>query len=125
VGGRSLPCDRKLRRSDRLTEKYEYKSVIKNGSLIRAKTFKAYFLSGKELERKAGFIAGKGVGGALERNRARRVLKEAYRGLKPRLRARGFNIVFVAGRATGEADTSEIAGEMEGVLNRCGVIGKQ
>jgi ribonuclease P protein component len=120
-----LPCDRRLRRSERLTEQYEYKSVIRNGKLIRAKTFKAYFLSGKELERRAGFIAGKGVGGACERNRARRLLKEAYRGLKPRLRSRGFNVVFVAGRGIGEAETSEIAGEMEGIFNRCGVVGKQ
>ena len=120
-----MPCDQRLRRDERLTEQYEYKTVIRNGRLIWAETFKAYFLSGKDLERKAGFIAGKGVGGACERNRARRLLKEAYRGLKPGLRPQGFNVVFVARRGAAEAHKCRIEGEMKGLFDQCGLAVKQ
>jgi ribonuclease P protein component len=125
AGERSLPYDQRLRKRERITEEYEYKTVIQSGRLIRTKTFKAYFLSGKHLERRAGFIAGKGVGGACERNRARRLLREAYRGLKPQLEPQGFNVVFVARRGTAEADKSQIETEMKGMFERCGVAGRQ
>jgi ribonuclease P protein component len=125
VGERSLPHEERLPKRERITEEHEYKSVIKNGRLIRTQTFKAYFLSGKGLRRRAGFVAGKRVGGAHERNRARRLLKEAYRGLKARLEPVGFNVVFVAQRATAEADKNRIQDEMEGMFDRCGVALKQ
>jgi len=120
-----LPCDQRLRRDERVTEEYEYKTVIQGGRLIWAKTFKAYFLSGKDLKRKAGFIAGKGVGGACERNRARRLLKEAYRGLKPRLDPTGFNIVFIARRGAAEAHKCRIESEMKGLFDECGLVTRQ
>jgi ribonuclease P protein component len=123
-GERRLPCDQRLRRRERITEEYEYKTVIHKGRLIRTKTFKAYFLSGEELERKAGFIAGKGVGGACERNRAKRLLRESYRGLKPQLPLRGFEVVFVARRGTAEADKGQIETEMKGMFEQWGVLGR-
>jgi ribonuclease P protein component len=120
-----LPCDQRLRKVERITEEYEYKTVIRKGRLVWAETFKAYFRAGKGLERKAGFIAGKSVGGASDRNRARRCLKEAYRSLKPRMQAHGFNIVFVARRGAAQAKSSDIRSEMRGMLEKCGVMKKE
>jgi ribonuclease P protein component len=41
-----------------------------------------------------GFVTSGRVGGAVVRNRMRRLLREAMRGLNPRLRS-GFDVVFV------------------------------
>ena len=120
-----MPCDQRLRREERLTQQHEYKTVIRRGRLIWAKTFKAYFLSGKDLERRAGFIAGKGVGGACERNRAKRLLREAYRGIKPGLRPHGFNVVFVARREAAGAHKCLVESEMKGLFDRCGLAVNQ
>jgi ribonuclease P protein component len=120
-----LPCDQRLSRDERITEEYEYKTVIRGGKLIWAETFKAYLLSGRDLERKAGFIAGKGVGGACERNRARRLLKEAYRHLKQGLQPGGFNVVFVARRGAAEAHRCRIETEMKGLFDQCGLVVNQ
>ena len=123
MAGRSSPSDdRRLRLSERITDEFEYKQVIQGGKQVHARGFKAYLLIGNDLERKAGFIAGKRVGPAVSRNRARRLLKEAYRHLKSRLKPDGFKIVFVARRAAAENGITEIQAEMARVLKECGLL---
>ena len=111
-----------LKRSERILQKYEYKKVIREGRLITGRAFKAYFLTCNGLDRKAGFIAGKRVGNACLRNRARRLLKEAYRKLKSDLPATGFRVVFVAKGATPLATLGEIRNEMVWMFEKCGLV---
>jgi ribonuclease P protein component len=120
-----LPCNRKLRRHERITEQREYKEVISGGSVAFGRRFKAYVLVNGASRRKAGFIAGKGVGNAVQRNRARRLLREAYRQLKPATRAEGFRVVFVAGRGIAAAGLRDVQAEMRGILKNCNLLAEQ
>jgi len=123
VAGRSSPFDdERLRLCERLTDEHEYKRVIQGGRQVHSRAFKVYLLFGNNPERKAGFIAGKRVGPAVDRNRAKRLLKEAYRHLKRRLKPDGFKIVFVAKRAAAEDGITEIQAEMAKVLTECGLL---
>jgi ribonuclease P protein component len=115
--GRSLPCDRRLRRNERITEQFEYREVIRNGRVVGGRLFKAYLLIGPTAKRKAGFIAGKGVGNACERNRARRLMREAYRQLKPDTKSQGFRVVFVAGRGIATAGFQQVRDDMKGLFS--------
>ncbi len=117
-----MPCNRKLGRHERITEQFEYKEVIGKGTILVGKRFKAYLLINGAVRRKAGFIAGKGVGGACERNRARRLLREAYRLLKPQAVAQGFKIVFIAGRGIAKAGLGDVEADMRGMLQSCGLL---
>lgn len=117
-----MQYDERLRRYERITDEREYKAVIRGGNPVYAKSFKVYLLLGSGLERRAGFIAGKAVGDAHRRNRAKRLLKEAFRRLKPRLRPDGFKIVFVARRGAAVLTYAEISREMEGLFERCGLL---
>jgi ribonuclease P protein component len=90
--------------------------------LITGHVFKAYFLVSECLDRKAGFIAGKRVGNAVSRNRAKRLLKETYRRLKGRLPACGFRVVFIAGRSTATATLRDIRNEMLCMFKECGLL---
>ena len=117
-----MPFDQKLRRHERITQEHEYRTVIRQGKLVTGTGFKAYFLTGKDLRRKAGFIVGKGVGGACDRNRAKRLLKEAYRRLKPGLKPQGFRVVFVARQGLSQAESLEVASEMRGMFEKCGLL---
>lgn len=114
--------DQSLRRRDRITEEYEYKAVIRKGQPLPGKAFKVYLLLGPNLQRKVGFIAGKRVGSACKRNRAKRVLREAYRRLKPLIEPRGFNIVFVARSRAAHLSTDEVAAEMTELFKRCDLL---
>jgi ribonuclease P protein component len=123
VAGRSSPFDdERLRHCERITDEHEYKAVIQGGRKVQARTFKAYLLLGEWHDRKAGFIAGKRVGRAWRRNRAKRLLKEAYRHIKRRLKPHGFRVVFVARAAAAGNGIADIQAEMEKVLMECGLL---
>ncbi|HEX6230513.1 MAG TPA: ribonuclease P protein component [Actinomycetota bacterium] len=67
------------------------------------------------------FVAGRRVGGAVDRNRARRILRAAWRELAPRTRE-GFDVALVARGAIRRARTQDLVAEVEGLLTRAQVI---
>jgi ribonuclease P protein component len=71
---------------------------------------------------KTAFVAGRRVGGAVPRNRARRILKAAWREFEPRVRD-GYDIAFVARGTIRRSKTQDLVAEMEELLTRAGVMG--
>ena len=72
---------------------------------------------------KVGFIASRrGVGGAVQRNRARRRLREIVRRRWPRVAARGYWMLFIASRGTLTAGHQELATEIEHLLAAAGAL---
>lgn len=74
-----------------------------------------YVLKNRLGVNRVGFTATKKIGKACRRNRARRVIREAYRTLEPQLR-QGYDIVFVARGATGEVKMQEVLAVMKSQL---------
>ncbi len=79
------------------------------------------YLSPGEQSTRVAFVCGRRVGGAVERNRARRVLKEAWRTLAPGVQG-GFDIVFVARPDVLGARTRDLVPEMTRALVRAGAM---
>jgi ribonuclease P protein component len=117
-----LRPDERLPKSERLTRQYEYRRVIVEGEPVGGRQFKTYLLRKPDLVRRAGFIAGKAVGNACARNRARRLLKEAYRRIKPRLEARGYNLVLVARPGISGAGSDEVEARLGEMARRLGLV---
>jgi ribonuclease P protein component len=67
------------------------------------------------------FVAGRRVGDAVVRNRARRILRAAWRELAPKLRD-GYDVALVARGAIHGARTHDLVPEVEGLLSRAQVI---
>jgi ribonuclease P protein component len=67
------------------------------------------------------FVAGRRVGGAVMRNRARRILRAAWRDLAPRAEE-GYDIAFVARAGVRGARTQDLAAEMEALLSKARVV---
>lgn len=70
---------------------------------------------------RAGITTGKKIGCAVRRNRCRRVIREAYRALLPRIEG-GWDLVFVARRRTGEIKSAKLQQIMESQLKALGVL---
>lgn len=71
----------KLQKADILRKNKHFQVVYKHGKSYANKYVVLYVLGKNEkiTERRMGFVTGKKIGGAVVRNRARRLMKEAYR----------------------------------------------
>jgi ribonuclease P protein component len=70
-----------------------------------------------------GWIASKrGVGGAVQRNRARRRIREIVRRRWPRVPHTGFFLVFIASRAILTSPHQQLATEIERLLAQAGAL---
>jgi len=70
---------------------------------------------------RSGFVCGRGVGTAVIRNRARRLLREAWRGLRSGARS-GYDVVFVARAGIKGARMGDVARDMDVLLRAAGVV---
>lgn len=70
---------------------------------------------------RAGITVGKKIGGAVQRNRCRRIIREAYRQLLPRIQG-GWDIVFVARTRTLYVKSTDVRKVMEGHLQKAGML---
>ena len=66
-------------------------------------------------------VATRRVGGAVVRNRARRILREAWRQVEPQAK-RDFDAVLVAKAAIRGAKTQDLVAEMTELLRRAGTV---
>ena len=71
-----------------------------------------------------GFVAGKGVGGAVARNRAKRLLREAARACAAQVPP-GWDLVFIARRPLAAARLAEVLPAVRGLLRRARVLGDE
>ena len=69
----------------------------------------------------AAFVTSRRVGGAVKRNRARRILRAAWRELAPRVKD-GTDIVFVARDTIEGAKSQDLRDEMEDLLRRAAIL---
>ena len=68
-----------------------------------------------------GITTGKKVGGAVQRNRARRLLREAYRGLAPRIGGH-WDIVLVARARVLQLKSTQLQPVLQRMLETAGVL---
>ena len=117
----------RFRREERLKKGSEIKEVFKRGRRVGCRGAKLFVLENGLPRNRICFTFSRGFAGAVERNRARRLGREAYRSLKPRLGC-GYDLVFLvypedasAPVVTGFADRLEQLGYL---FAKAGLIGK-
>jgi len=100
--------DGRLRPPERLRTAGEFRRVFQRGSRLDGPLFLLVFApNGKEGSR-IGLAAGRKVGGAVRRNRAKRLLREAFRRHKP---GEAFDLVFVPKRELADCSLREVERE--------------
>ena len=107
----------------RLTSSLQHAAVKESGVAFRGRHCLMLVLARPGEPTRFGFVASrKSVGGAVQRNRARRRLRELVRRRWPRLSEHGYWIEFIAFRGVLAAPHQELATEVEHLLARAGAL---
>ena len=119
-GSRTLP------KSERLQRGYQFRSVYERGRKFRGRMVVLYVAEGDELSpgpggRSVGVVTSRKVGSAVVRSRARRLLREAYRLNKQKLKT-NLQIVLVARSAIRGSGFRELEAELLQLFEAAGIL---
>jgi ribonuclease P protein component len=120
-GARRGDRDQGLGRRQRLHRTGEFQRVYREGTSYPGRFQVLFVLHAPELQRRAGFVAGRRVGNAVRRARSKRFMREAYRRLKSELPEAGLNLVLVARAGCAEAGGVAVATDLGALLRRAGL----
>ncbi len=110
-----------MQRKFRLTRSTDFKRVRRTGKSY-AHPFVVLVAHTSETPRvRIGVTAGRSVGGAVQRNRAKRLLREAMRPLLPDLLP-GWDLILIARPALTSSSLQEIRRALTGLLRRAHII---
>ena len=100
-----------------LTLNKEFRRVYYRGCAFKTPVVVVYALKNHKGINRIGLTASKKVGKAVQRNRARRVIREAYRLLETQFPT-GYDYVFVARVRTVKCSTQEVMRAMQFALGK-------
>lgn len=104
--------------TERLKKQAEFERIFRRGASFHGVLIVLFVLRAAELPRRAGFVAGRKVGGAVQRNRAKRLLREAYRSRRGDLPQSGIQFVLVARKGCSGAHADAVRAELGSLLDR-------
>ncbi len=99
----------------------EFKTAYYHGKSFVHPALILYVRKNRFGELRFGITTGKKIGKAVERNRCRRVIREAYRLLYPSLSG-GWDLVFVARKATLSCSSTQMVHIMQEQFKKAGLL---
>lgn len=94
---------------------YEFRRIYKKGRSFVNPAIVVYIQKNRNGGNRVGITTSKKIGGAVQRNRARRIIRAAYRALEPRL-PDGYDFVFVARGRTCSLKTQDVQRAIGGIF---------
>ena len=108
--------DFRLRKEERITRRSEFQKISKQGVRYNTKNFSVIIFShNNEAIQRLGISVSKKVGGAVTRNRVKRLLREFFR-LHKELLPKASDFLFIAKSGSAYLNYSALSKEMVGFL---------
>ncbi|MDO4563457.1 MAG: ribonuclease P protein component [Clostridia bacterium] len=104
-----------MKETQSLKQNKDFKRLYYRGASVVTEFAVVYSMRNRLTQNRLGITVGKKIGCAVKRNRVRRIIKESYRLLEPRI-SKGYDFVIVGrGRAAG-VKTADISRAIEKAL---------
>jgi ribonuclease P protein component len=111
-----------LKKRYRVRSKTDFQEIYTKGRSVSNKAVVLYVLPVRTAgEPRIGVAAGKKLGSAVIRNRAKRLLREAARDLWPRVKP-GVTMLLIARAGARESTFAEMTARVKEVMSRAGVL---
>ncbi len=107
--------DTRLQRAERLRRAADYRRVFRNGVRADGRLMSLVIAPGANTHARLGLAAGRRVGGAVQRNRVKRLVRESFR---TESRPAGVDVVVVPKAAMAQSDQAAVAVEYTKLLER-------
>lgn len=98
-----------------------FKRAYLRGRYFVSPELVTYVIKNRDRSTRVGITTSKKIGKAVQRNRARRVIKEAYRLIFDNIKI-GFDIVFVARKKTSLVNMNKVKRQMIYHLEKAGIL---
>ncbi|MGN1328330.1 MAG: ribonuclease P protein component [Eubacterium sp.] len=108
-------------KSKTLKENKDFRRLYYRGKSQASSCLVTYVQKSRESETRYGITASKKIGSAVERNRAKRVIRAAFEQLEPRIKG-SYDFVFVARTRTSNVKMQDVLVQMEEHFKALGVI---
>ncbi len=110
-----------MRTTQTICENRLYRRLYRQGKSVVTPLFVLYIRANGQKTNRLGLTTSKTVGKAVQRNRCRRVLREAYRLLEPEMKP-GFDMILVARTKTSTVSMNTVKELLKQVLERQGAM---
>ena len=110
-----------MKRSDSLKRKKEFRYTYRAGRSIPGHLTVLVYTKNRQSKTRVGFSVSKKIGGAVQRNRVKRRLREAITPLLPSLK-HGYNIIFIARTPLLEAPFQSIVSGLTNQLRKASLF---
>ena len=104
-----------------INENKDFKKIYTRGKSFVSPTVVTYIVKSRLDHSRVGITASKKIGKAVQRNRAKRVIREAYRQICPEI-MENYDIVFVARTRTTKVKMQDVREQMRKHLKAGGVL---
>jgi ribonuclease P protein component len=98
-----------------LRKKKDFSSIYNRGKSVGERYIVLFFRRNDLDYNRTAFLASKKVGNSVNRNRARRLMKESYREINSRLKI-GFDLIFIARNTIKNVKCGDVKKSMEAAL---------
>lgn len=104
-----------------IKENRDFRRLYRQSASFVTPALVVYFKETRAGFSRLGITAGKKIGGAVQRNRAKRVVREAYRALLPRFN-KSVDMVIVARKKSAYVKSDIVRDELEKVLIKANLL---
>lgn len=108
-------------RPDVLRGKKNFSLIYKHGKSLGDKYVVVFYKKNRLGYNRIAFLASKKVGKSVQRNRARRWMKESFRNIKTNLIS-GFDIIMIARNTINDASYQKVLRSLENALRRAKLL---